>query len=374
MCNFRKYLNDLKNSINGVSKSINDKNITIPLETERKENILSEFSHLFPILSLISFGICSFSVFEYLSSIQSSEYYIFSINLEFLTSILTIVIVFSGVFSLYLVSPSIFLFDKKDLTKKELIQFFLGIVIASVIFLVALVLFSIFREKLSISAEICLILSFILSFFVSWFILKFCIKIQSFRAISLSYFILVINFFFLLFFSSFHRELSWDEFIDEIVSNRMYFLVVFIIFGIVNVAFLFFINLNKLLNKIISIVLLFFIVSMVINTMYNKYFFIKLGFLDKDNIPYIIDKDFWGENNLKQKEKASFISVLQDGKEKIFYIYCGKVVWKVGDHYLFQNLDEKIYPIPKNRIRKYLGEDIICPTSEKRKSAEENGS
>ncbi|OOF83658.1 hypothetical protein BKG92_02895 [Rodentibacter ratti] len=107
--------------------------------------------------------------------------------------------------------------------------------------------------------------------------------------------------------------------------------------------------------------------------MYSKYIFIRLGFVDKDEIPYVIDKYFWAENNLKQKENARFTSFLQDSTEKIFYIYCGKAVWKVGDHYLFQNLDEKIYPIPKNRIRKYLGEDIICPTSEKRKSAEENG-
>ncbi|WP_143530981.1 hypothetical protein, partial [Rodentibacter ratti] len=244
MCNFIKYLNDLKNSINGVSKSINDKNITIPLEMEKKENILSKFSHLFPILSLTSFATCSFSVFKYLSSIQSSEHYISSISIEFLTSISTIIIIFSVFLSLCLISPSVFLFDKKDLSNKELFLFFLGGIITSLIFWGSLVLFLNFREELLISSEQCFMYSSLLSSFIYCIILIYFIKLKCLEAVFSSFLILWVNLSFLLFFSSFHENLSWDEFIDKILSNKGDFIVVFIFFGMINIAFLSFINLN----------------------------------------------------------------------------------------------------------------------------------
>ncbi len=374
MCNFRKYFNDINFSIKNISKSINNKNslTPLPLKTD-KENILSLFSHLFNILSLIGFVICSFSIFKYLSSIKSSEYYISSINIEFITSILTIIITLSGILSLYLIIPSVTFFDKKDLTKKDLFLFSLWIFVSCLVFWISLVLFIKFREKLSISIGTCLVFCTLLSIPLSSIVLRLFIKIKLNDNIFSSIFILVINLLFFLFFSSFNGNLSWDEFTNKVIDEKIHFFFVFSILAVVNSIFLFIIKLYKKPNKSILLIILFFVFYAVFNTMYDKYIFIKLGFVDKDNVPYIIDKDFWSENNLKQREQESFKSVLQDGREKTFYIYCGKALWKLGEHYLFQDSYKKTYPIPKNRIRKYLGEDVTCSTPEEAKFTEENG-
>lgn len=376
MCNFRKYFNDLGISINGVSKSVNDKNISIKSENSKEEHFIFKLASLIPILSIIGFSTLSFCIFIYLSSIQYSEYYTSSINIELITSTVTITIIFSCIMLLCFFTPSLFLFEKKDLTREDFLIFFIGVSLTSFIYWGSLLLLLKFGEDVpiltSISTQEALHYSLILSILVSFLVIRFWLKIKFFESILSSVSILMVNVLFLLFFSSFHDSSSWEEFTDKIYFNIPYFIFLSISFGLLNISFLYIINLDKFLTKFIYASLLLIAFYIVFSVMYNKYIFIRLGFVDKDKVPYVIDKDFWKENNLETKENISFTSILQDGSEKIFYIYCGKAMWKLGDHYLFQNEDEEIYPIPKNRIRKYLGKEIDC-TKDKTKSVEENG-